>query len=199
MPVMMPGRASARMSAVGRPLTARSMKSLLSSPTPIWSTATPARLANPSAALVGLPCSVEGDILGRAAETLLLIGLPRRETLGDEREAARRGRGAAGDAVGESGVGEGRDEALLEVGESADDHPIGYFFGSDFEEEFAHWATSGLVGAFAPLRSRLCCCIQACATPTAKFLTRWMTPTRSVTLMAPRASRMLNRCEHLST
>ena len=37
---------------------------------------------------------------------------------------------------------------------------------------------------------------QELAIPTAKARTREITPTRSVTEIAPRASRMLNRCEH---
>ena len=37
------------------------------------------------------------------------------------------------------------------------------------------------------------------ATPNASFRTRPITPTRSVTLMAPRESSRLKRCEHFST
>src|SRR5262252_3676226 len=44
--------------------------------------------------------------------------------------------------------------------------------------------------------SPLCWSTQALAMPTASARTRAITPTRSVTEMAPRASRMLNRCEH---
>src|SRR5580765_3597487 len=42
-----------------------------------------------------------------------------------------------------------------------------------------------------------CCCKYAFAIPTARARTRAITPTRSVTEIAPRASRMLKRCEHL--
>ena len=48
-------------------------------------------------------------------------------------------------------------------------------------------------------RGRLVASTHASATPTASFRTRAMMPTRSVTLMAPRASSRLNRCEHFST
>ena len=41
--------------------------------------------------------------------------------------------------------------------------------------------------------------MQAFAVPTASFRTRAITPTRSVTLIAPRASRVLKMFEHLST
>ena len=37
------------------------------------------------------------------------------------------------------------------------------------------------------------------AKPTASFRTRAITPTRSVTEIAPRESSVLNKCEHLST
>ena len=79
------------------------------------------------------------------------------------------------------------------------DHPIGDFFGADFEQERkAHWATSAAL-LRAPARRARCWSTQHCATPSASLRTRPITPTRSVTLIAPRASSRLNRCEHFST
>ena len=67
------------------------------------------------------------------------------------------------------------------------EHPVGDLFGSDLEQKVqAHAMVS-------------CCNVQIRAVPTAKSRTRLMTPTRSVTEMAPRASRRLKSCEHLST
>ena len=46
------------------------------------------------------------------------------------------------------------------------------------------------------LSPSLVCSTHALATPTASSLIRAITPTRSVTEIAPRASRILKRCEH---
>src|SRR5581483_9499121 len=70
------------------------------------------------------------------------------------------------------------------------DHPIRDLFRSDFKKKIRHQAAASSEGN--------CCSHQACATPTANLRTRLMMPTRSVTLMAPRASSRLNRFEHLS-
>src|SRR5581483_1805422 len=97
---------------------------------------------------------------------------------------------------------ESRFETAFQVLESGFDHPVGDFFSADFEEEGGHQASTSV--ETAPSRSRLgspcccCCSTQAWATPTASFLTRAMIPTRSVTLIAPRASSRLKMCEHLS-
>ena len=79
-------------------------------------------------------------------------------------------------------------EEQAQVFERARNHPVGDLFGADFEEEGqAHCATSAAAHPTAAGRPR------PAATPTAILRTRWITPTRSVTLMAPRASRVLKR------
>ena len=90
-------------------------------------------------------------------------------------------------------IEDGAEEAF-EVGEGRGDHPVGDLFDADFEEEGAEVAH-----AATPARRICCWSTQAVATPTASLRTRAMTPTRSVTLMAPRASRRLKLWEHLST
>ena len=120
---------------------------------------------------------------------LFAIGLPLRQPVGAQHQAPRR-RIERHRLV--------RNLELLEqqpqIFERARNHPIGNLFGADFEQERqAHCGH---------LRRRdACCCwsAQACATPTASLRTRWMTPTRSVTLMAPRASSVLKMFEHFST
>ncbi len=83
-------------------------------------------------------------------------------------------------------------DCASEVVEGAGQHPVRNFFSADFEKEI-HAALS--FGTAAPY----CCSTQDSATPTASFLTRPITATRSVTLIAPRASRVLKRLLHFST
>ena len=81
-------------------------------------------------------------------------------------------------------------EQQAQVFERGRDHPIGNFLGADFEQERqAHCATSA-----RPFR---CWSTHACATPTASLRTRWITPTRSVTLMAPRAVQRIKQVRAL--
>ena len=88
-------------------------------------------------------------------------------------------------------------EQPVEIGQRRLDHPMRNLFDAQLEQErkcVAHCATS--TGAAL---SKACCSIHAVATPTASLRTRPMTPTRSVTLIAPRASSRLNVCEQFST
>ena len=72
---------------------------------------------------------------------------------------------------------------VLQVASARADHPIGNLFGADLEQEGQR--------SCRHLRAD-CCAFQICATPTASLRTRAMTPTRSVTLIAPRESSRLN-------
>src|SRR5579872_634856 len=146
------------------------------------------------AELVGRGAHFPGETVGgsgsggfrRPQQQLFGVGLLRDELLDEEGEAARRGVGS-GDHSAEAVLVDQFLKAVLEVIQRGGDHPIGDFFGTDFEEKWdAHAAAS------------LCWSTQSCAAPTAIFRTRAMTPTRSVTEMAPRESRRLNKWEHFS-
>src|SRR5207237_6547565 len=84
-------------------------------------------------------------------------------------------------------------------------------FASDFEQKVGHCLRRARLqpcrsaptasGALAPEVSGsfargTCAASHALATPTASLRIRAITPTRSVTEIAPRASRILKRCEH---
>ncbi len=127
--------------------------------------------------------------LWRAGNQLHLIGLARREVHGFEHQTARRGfkhLHLAGKLV----VLQQRFEQLAQLLQGGLDHPVGDLFGADFKQERQRLHAAA---------SRLDCATQVWATPTASLRTRAMTPTRSVTLIAPRESSRLNRCEHFST
>ena len=83
-------------------------------------------------------------------------------------------------------------ERAAQIIERARQHPVRNLFAADFEQEI-HAASC------AACRGKLCCSTQASATPTASFRMRPIMPTRSVTLIAPRASSVLNRLLHFST
>ena len=119
--------------------------------------------------------------LGRAPDSLFGIGLLCDDAFRANNQAARGGIGADGrvaQLVRFQQVADGAAEIL----QSARQHPVGDFFGANFEEE-VHAA----------------CSTHASATPTACFRMRPITPTRSVTLIAPRASSVLKRLLHFST
>ena len=61
---------------------------------------------------------------------------------------------------------------------------------------FDFFCGAGSASSALSLDCALCWSTHAFAIPTASARTRAITPTRSVTEIAPRASRMLNRCEH---
>src|SRR6185437_9326326 len=71
-------------------------------------------------------------------------------------------------------------KARPQIFQSRLNHPVRNFFRADFEKEIGHYAAASSFG--------FCCSAQASATPTANLRTRATIPTRSVTLMAPRAS-----------
>src|SRR5665811_424491 len=158
---------------------------------------------------------------GRTEYALHRIRLPGRQSFGAQHQAPRGGI-EADRFVRDFQLLKGE----AQVFERRGNHPIGDFLGADFKQEGkaplaahflalrlrqlkqclgfgvqchvgdiyhgnAHWATSA-VGA-------CCWSLQAAAMATAILRTRWITPTRSVTLMAPRASSVLKRLEHLST
>src|SRR5580698_11193971 len=80
---------------------------------------------------------------------------------------------------------------ILQVAQDGNDHPVWNFLGPDLEQKRQAHATASFFGAISA--------IQAVATLSASLRTRPITPTRSVTLIAPRESNKLNTCEHLST
>ncbi len=131
---------------------------------------------------------LRGGGFGGTEDALHGIRLAGRETFGAQHEAARGGIQADGFVREFPASRRSRRRFSSAVG----NHPIGDFLGADFEQEGeTHWATSAVTAC--------CWSAQAAATATAILRTRWITPTRSVTLMAPRASRVLKRLEHLST
>ncbi len=132
--------------------------------------------------------------LGRPEHQLFASGCASDQPLGAQHQAARRGVGAMHatrrDRFRRAGL-----EQLSQVVQRRLDHPVGDLFGADFEKKRDTRSCRHLArGGSSPLLVR-----PACATPTASLRTRAITPTRSVTLMAPRASSRLNRCEHFST
>ena len=134
---------------------------------------------------------LEGGALGRPHQQLFGVRLAVGDV--DETRGQPAGRGVHREQLTLQPVfGEHSFQQLAQVVQRGLDHPIGYLFNADFEQEVQpHHATSPAAGA--------CWSTHACATPTAILRTRPMTPTRSVTLMAPRESRRLKRLEHFST
>ena len=122
--------------------------------------------------------------LCRTPDSLFGIGLLRDDAFGANNQAARGGIGADG-RVAQLVLFQQVADGAAEILQSAGQHPVGDFFGADFEEEI-HAACSWR----GP---------HASATPTACFRMRPITPTRSVTLIAPRASSVLKRLLHFST
>ncbi len=132
---------------------------------------------------------VESHRGGRAQHDLFGIGLAFGQAGGAQHQPPRRG--IRFDAGGlDPVIRQQLVKQLPQVVEGGRDHPVGDFLDADLEQEGqrAHAAT--------PASD---CSSQAWATPTASLRTRPITATRSVTLMAPRESSRLNRCEHFST
>src|SRR5579864_869489 len=117
-------------------------------------------------------------------DELLAIGLAVDQAVGPKNKASRGGVDP-GDPAAQALLIEKYLKCVLQMIQGRDDHPVGNFFGADFEKEGeAHAASS--------------CFIHIAATPSASFRTRLMTPARSVTLIAPRESSRLKMCEHFS-
>ena len=115
------------------------------------------------------------------------------QTFGTKYETARGGFRSR-DCATEIVLSQDSGEELFQVLECRLDHPVWNFFTADFEQEW-----QGHQAVTSTATTGLDWSIQAWATPTASFLTRAITPTRSVTLMAPLASSRLKAFEHFST
>jgi len=126
----------------------------------------------------------------RAGEDFRGCFLDNGQSFGREHQAPRR-RLHRGDFAAQLVVGQQRGEQLAQARQRRPNHPVRDFLGTDLQQEGSgHQATSG---------ARLDWSSHVLATPTASLRTRAITPTRSVTLRAPRASSRLNRWEHFST
>ncbi len=128
-------------------------------------------------------------LLRRSAHRFPAVFLALGQPIGEQHQPPRRridARHRAFQAV----LFEDLPEALFEMRQRPADHPVGDLLSSDFEQKWQrHYAAT----------SALCWSSQICAVPTASRRTRAMTPTRSVTEIAPRESSRLNRCEHFRT
>src|SRR5579864_1121590 len=86
-------------------------------------------------------------------------------------------------------------DALLQLLAGVLNHPRGDFFRADLQQKVRHYAAPPF-WSFTASAPTFCCATYAFANPTANCRIRAITPTRSVTEMAPRASSRLKRCEH---
>ncbi len=174
----MPGSASARMSLVARP-------GILLAGTLVFALrrghqAAPAR--RPASARSRRPLAAGATSRG-PVHPFFAIGLPLRQALGAQHQAAR------GGVHRDDSCGIQLREAASRRFSSAPGIIQSGISSVPISSRKVHAATS----------ASACWSTQACATPTASLRTRSITPTRSVTLIAPRASSVLNRLEHFST
>src|SRR5450432_2678798 len=138
-----------------------------------------------------------GDFGGRAGELLLRVWLRGRNSGHEYREPSWRFRTRDFARGFKAIIFQQLMHALLQFLVRLLDHARGNFFTTNFKEKVRHQAAPPFcVCALDLSTAAFCWARYALARPTASCRMRAMTPTRSVTEMAPRASRILKRCEH---
>jgi hypothetical protein len=81
---------------------------------------------------------VESDILGRAGQDFVLVGLPVLDALRQQNQAPRRGVRRAGNPRVKIRLLKRRKKVAFEVFAGGLDHPIGNLFGTDLQQELSH-------------------------------------------------------------
>src|SRR4051812_19639306 len=131
----------------------------------------------------------------RPCELFFDIRLTLANAMGNHAKPSRRREGFHTRRFGNSLTAKQLLDALLEFIPGRIQHARGNPFNADLQQQPSHQAFTATL-CYSTVNSADCWSAYAFAIPTANARMRAITPTRSVTEIAPRASKMLKRCEH---